>query len=174
MKHYHIVTCPFCNCDDLVKNGHSENKTQRWLCNGCKKSFQLEYTYNAYNPGVKEKIVELTLNSSGVRDISRTLKINKNTVMSEFKKKEPAKVNPYLLDLEEINKLNKLDIVFHYTAEMDEFWSFVENKSNQRWTWYAMEKHTGIIISWHNGKRTDEDFKIWFIKLIYAQALNGF
>jgi len=95
-------------------------------------------------------------------------------MMSEFKKKEPAKVNPYLLDLEEINKLNKLDIVFHYTAEMDEFWSFVENKSNQRWTWYAMEKHTGIIISWHNGKRTDEDFKIWFIKLIYAQALNGF
>jgi len=50
--------------------------------------------------------------------------------------------------------------VFHYTAEMDEFWSFVENKSNQRWTWYAMEKQSGIIISWHNGKRTDESFKI--------------
>jgi insertion element IS1 protein InsB len=43
---------------------------------------------------------------------------------------------------------------------MDEFWSFVENKSNQRWTWYAMEKQSGIIISWHNGKRTDESFKI--------------
>jgi transposase-like protein len=91
MKHYHIITCPFCNCDDLVKNGHSENNTQRWVCKGCGKSFQLEYTYNAYNPGVKEKIVELTLNSSGVRDISRTLKINRNTVMSELKKKNPQK-----------------------------------------------------------------------------------
>jgi len=91
MKHYHIIVCPFCNCDDLVKNGHSENNTQRWLCNGCQKSFQLEYTYNAYNPGIKEQIVELTLNSSGVRDISRTLKINKNTVISELKKRKVKK-----------------------------------------------------------------------------------
>lgn len=45
-------------------------------------------------------------------------------------------------------------------AEADEFWSFVEKKENQRWTWYAMDKKTGIILSWHNGKRTDDDFKI--------------
>jgi insertion element IS1 protein InsB len=43
---------------------------------------------------------------------------------------------------------------------MDEFWSFVQTKDNQRWTWYALEKQTGIIISWHNGKRTKEDLKI--------------
>src|SRR5258706_5394471 len=43
---------------------------------------------------------------------------------------------------------------------MDEFWSFVQNKKNQRWTWYAMEKKTGIIISWHNGKRTSQDLEI--------------
>ena len=91
MKHYHIIVCPHCECDDLVKNGLSENNTQRWLCNSCKKSFQLEYTYNAYNPGVKEKIIELTLNSSGIRDISRTLKINKNTVIAELKKKNHKK-----------------------------------------------------------------------------------
>ena len=86
MQHYHVVTCIFCNSDDLVKNGHSENSTQRWLCNKCKKSFQLEYTYNAWKPGIKEQIKELTLNSSGVRDISRTLHINKNTVIAELKK----------------------------------------------------------------------------------------
>ena len=87
MKHYHIIVCPHCSCDDLVKNSHSENNTQRWFCSGCNKSFQLEYAYNAYNPGVKEKIIELTMNSSGIRDISRTLKINKNTVISELKKR---------------------------------------------------------------------------------------
>jgi len=59
--------------------------------------------------------------------------------------------------LEEIKRLENLEIEINYTAEMDEFWSFVENKSNQRWTWYAMEKHSGIIVAWHNGKRTDED-----------------
>lgn len=43
---------------------------------------------------------------------------------------------------------------------MDEFWSFVGNKSNQRWTWYAIERKSGCILAWHNGKRTDKDFLI--------------
>ena len=59
----------------------------------------------------------------------------------------------------EAKKLERLDVIINYTAEMDEFWSFVETKSNQRWTWYAMDKNSGIIIAWHNGKRTDNDFK---------------
>ena len=60
----------------------------------------------------------------------------------------------------EARQLDHLEITVGYASEMDEFWSFVKKKENQRWTWYAMEKQTGIIISWHNGKRTDEDLKI--------------
>jgi len=86
MKHYHVVTCPHCGSDDLVKNGHRKDRTQRWHCNNCKKYFQFEFRYNARKPGVKEQIIELTMNSSGVRDISRTLKINKNTVIAVLKK----------------------------------------------------------------------------------------
>lgn len=40
-------------------------------------------------------------------------------------------------------------------AEADEFWSFVGKKSNQRWTWYALERGSGLILAHHNGKRTD-------------------
>ena len=43
---------------------------------------------------------------------------------------------------------------------MDEFWSFVQNKSNQRWTWYAIERKSGCILAWHNGRRTDKDFLV--------------
>jgi insertion element IS1 protein InsB len=59
----------------------------------------------------------------------------------------------------EAQKLSKLDVAIVYTAEADEFWSFVGNKHNQRWTWLAMEKTSGVIIAWHNGKRTDEDLQ---------------
>jgi transposase len=86
MKHYHLITCTFCGSEDLVKNGHSENGMQRWRCKTCKKSFQLAYRYKAWEPGVKDQIVELTMNSSGVRDISRILQIDKNTVIAELKK----------------------------------------------------------------------------------------
>ena len=102
MKHYLLLKCIHCDSDDLVKNGHSENETQRWRCKKCKRSFQLEYNYNAWRPGIKEQIFELTMNSSGVRDISRTLKINKNTVIKALKK--TPSINPYLMDMAVANK----------------------------------------------------------------------
>jgi len=59
--------------------------------------------------------------------------------------------------MQEAQRYSMLDVTIAYTAEADEFWSFVGNKHNQRWTWYVMEKQSGIIIAWLNGKRTDED-----------------
>jgi insertion element IS1 protein InsB len=58
----------------------------------------------------------------------------------------------------EHHQLKRLEVEIYYTAEMDEFWSFVCKKSNQRWTWYAIDKTSGIILAWHNGGRTDADF----------------
>jgi transposase len=87
MLHQVNVKCIHCGGEDLVKNGHRPNGDQRWRCNRCRKNFQTHYRYNAYKPGIKEQIVELTLNSSGVRDISRTLKVSKDTVCSVLKKK---------------------------------------------------------------------------------------
>jgi transposase-like protein len=66
MQHIQTISCPYGSSIDLVKNGHSENGSQRWRCNTCPKSFQLDYRYNARKQGVKEQIVELALNSSGV------------------------------------------------------------------------------------------------------------
>jgi insertion element IS1 protein InsB len=40
-------------------------------------------------------------------------------------------------------------------VEADEFWSSVGDKSNQRWTWYALERTSGTILAHHNDKRTD-------------------
>ncbi|NJL12383.1 MAG: IS1 family transposase [Microscillaceae bacterium] len=63
---------------------------QRYRCKGCGKSFQADYSYNAWKAGIKEQIDTQTLNSSGVRDISRNLKIAKGTVIRHLKKKKSA------------------------------------------------------------------------------------
>ena len=67
-------------------------------------------------------------------------------------------MNPYFLTNPENDALEKLEVEIRFSAEMDEFWSFVQNKGNQRWTWYAIERNSGIILAWHNGKRRDDDF----------------
>ena len=86
MKHFQLKTCPHCANDDLVKNG-KRGGVQRWYCKKCKKFFQYKYKYNAYNKGVKDQIINLTMNSSGIRDVSRILQISKTTVLSVLKKK---------------------------------------------------------------------------------------
>ena len=59
----------------------------------------------------------------------------------------------------EAQQLSKLDIRFYYTTEWDEFWSFVGDKASQRWTWYAIEQKTGVIVAWENGRRKDVVFR---------------
>ena len=42
---------------------------------------------------------------------------------------------------------------------MDEQWSYVGNKSNQRWLWYAIDHATNTVLAYVFGKRKDEVFK---------------
>jgi insertion element IS1 protein InsB len=44
-------------------------------------------------------------------------------------------------------------------AEIDEQWSFVQKKSNQRWIWYAVDHRTNTILAYVFGRRKDEVFK---------------
>jgi len=81
-------------------------------------------------------------------------------------------VNPYFLANPENKAFEQLEVEIRFSAEMDEFWSFVQNKGNQRWTWYAIERRSGIILAWHNGKRRDEDFLVlWNILLQFPIKL---
>jgi len=42
---------------------------------------------------------------------------------------------------------------------LDEQWSFVGKKSNQRWLWYAVDHTTNIVLAYVFGKRKDIVFK---------------
>ena len=94
MIHQQEIRCPHCEWNDLRKNGKCTNGAQRYYCKSCKKQFRSGYCYHAYKKGIKEKIIEMTLNGSGVRDIGRVLSISKDTVCAVLKKN--AKNEPLL------------------------------------------------------------------------------
>jgi transposase len=82
------VSCRYCgNPDQVRRKGLTTNGHQRYKCEACKRSFQLAYTHRAHEPGIKEQVIEMALNGSGIRDTARVLTINMNTVMSTLKKK---------------------------------------------------------------------------------------
>jgi len=47
-----------------------------------------EYCYKACEVGIKEKIIDMATNASGIRGTARVLGIDKNTVISQLKKRK--------------------------------------------------------------------------------------
>ena len=83
---HHRSTLPFFGQTKPVrKHGTGSTGYQRFRCLDCKRTFQLDYAYEAWKPGVKEKIVDMAMNSSGLRDTGRVLKAGYNTVLRTLK-----------------------------------------------------------------------------------------
>jgi len=102
----------------------------------------LEYCYKVCEFGIKEQVVEMAINSSGTRDTARVLKINKNAVTRTLKNKENSlvQVNPIFQTFNQGKPLEvRLEQIYCEETEVDEQWSFVGNKSNQRWLWHAVD-----------------------------------
>jgi insertion element IS1 protein InsB len=162
MPTFIAVRCPHCHSDQIVKRGKTARGTQRYLCQNTlciKGSFLLDYCNRGCLPEVKDLIIDMSLNASGVRDTARSLHISTNTVLRELKKKELLleSVNTALLNTLNPDEVT-VDIERAGEAEMDEMWSFVGRKSNPRWLWHAIDHRTGAVLAYVFGRRQDEVF----------------
>ena len=80
------VCCPQCQSEEVVKYGTTTNGKPRFRCQptaGCGRTFIRAYAYQGRVPGVKQQIIEMTLNGSGVRDIAHVLQLSPMTVIGE-------------------------------------------------------------------------------------------
>lgn len=83
------VQCCHCQSTDVKKHGTSSNGKRRYRClnSECRHStFSLDLDYPGRKREIKQQIVDMTLNGSGVRDISRVLHVSTATVLKELKK----------------------------------------------------------------------------------------
>jgi hypothetical protein len=65
------VRCPHCQSNQIVKRGKTARGTQRYLCQNilcAKGSFLLDYCNRGCLPEVKQQIIDMSLNASGIRD----------------------------------------------------------------------------------------------------------
>jgi transposase-like protein len=84
------VLCPYCQSHQVVKRGKTDTEKQRYRCQNpeCShQSFLLDPAYRGRLPAIKQQVIEMSLNGSGVRDTARVLKISTATVIHELKKK---------------------------------------------------------------------------------------
>ena len=154
------VACPFCASTNVVKRGKTSNGKQRYECRNeaCDHStFILDYSYLGCLPDIKERILDMAVNANGIRDTAPVLNIAIATVLSTLRLLENnlESINIRVLENPDCYSLKVLIV----KVELDEMWSFVGNKKNQRWLWHAIDHKTGKILAYVFGRRKDEVFK---------------
>jgi transposase-like protein len=73
---FELIHCPTCDGGDVVKHGKTSDGKQRFRCQNplCESvTFLRTYTYQGLLPEVKRRIIDMSLNGSGIRDIARVL-----------------------------------------------------------------------------------------------------
>ena len=84
------IACPSCHETDVVKHGQTSDGKQRFYCQNAfctRQTFLQEYVYQGRLPNVKQQIVDMTMNGSGIRDIARVLHVSPTTVIETLKKR---------------------------------------------------------------------------------------
>jgi insertion element IS1 protein InsB len=153
---YEEVACPRCSSLNIKKSGITEQQKQRYRCKDCERQFITDYTYQAYKPEVRSLVLPMTMNGSGIRDISRVLSISTNTVLKLLRQAAAKVAEPAVP-----KRIASL--------ELDEFWSFVEKKKQQRWTWLAFDRQRKRVTAYQNGRRTDHHCAALLKKLAGAR-----
>ena len=155
------VKCPFCGKTDVRKSGKSGSGKQRYLCDNTDcphKTFSESYTYNAYNPEIRDQIFFEAVNGNGIRATARILGISNNTVIETLRSVES---NVWHVNHNYIKKHKDegitVEIIPVDEVEMDEMWSFVSDKSQQYWLWWAIDHKTGEPLAFHFGTRKHEN-----------------
>ena len=141
-----LIICPTCFSKNVNLYGKTKLNKQRYRCKNCHRAFILDYSYNGHKKQVLEYIVPMTLNGSGIRDISRVLNISVNTVLNVIRNRATF-LPPSASVLPPGTVQN---------VEIDELWSYVARKSNQRWLWYAYERDQKKILAFVIDRRTDD------------------
>jgi insertion element IS1 protein InsB len=97
----------------------------------------------------------MAINGSGVRDTVRVLKVGINTGVIRILKN---------LALKTINhSIGTTEVVI--APEIDEQWSYVQNKAKQRWLWYALDMISLKVVAYTFGTRCDKTLELLLKKL---------
>ena len=139
-----VHRCPHCNSADICRNGHDYKGAQKYYCHICK-SYGTLNAKKGYREKEKELILRAYQERASMRGVERIFGTARQTLarwIQEKAAKLPA-LETTLLAAEPDDLL-----------ELDELWSFVRTKRNQRWLWIALCRRTRQVVAYFSGDRS--------------------
>ena len=138
MKDYRY-SCRTCS-NRCIQYGKSKNK-QRWKCTSCGTTQFRVYKRCTITPDRETIIRRLNSENVGVRGMARLMGLS------------PTHIVRCILQLAALVK--KPDYYeYGQEYELDELWSYSENKKNPQWVVWAINRRTRVVIDFVVGPRT--------------------
>lgn len=143
MKPY--LLCPTCGSDDIMKNGTTRRGKQNYKCRDCGRQFVENPQWKPKDKNTYALIDRLLLERIPLAGIARVLQLSESW-LQQYVNAGYAEVPQHA---EVVAKPTSRLVV-----QMDELWSFVDEKGNKQWVWLAMDRATREIIGCHVGDRS--------------------
>ena len=145
--------CTKCNSNNIVLNGLTSGKRQKFRCDDCG-CYRTLHTTQFYTKERRDEILHSYHERSSLRGTRRVYRVAISTVLRWLKKKELVPLSSTL------SPARSDDII-----EYDELWSFVHDKKNKQWLWLAILRRTRQVVAYHIGKRDNVSFEALYSRV---------
>ena len=151
-----MPSCPTCHSESVVKNGQTRHCKQNYKCRDCGRQFVEDPQWRRVSERIHPMLTiieRLLLEKIPLAGIARALEVSERWLQSYVNQK-------YQDILQEVNIQPKPKR--RLTLQMDELWSFVDNKGNKQWVWLALDIETREIVGCFIGDRSSVSAeKLW-------------
>ena len=161
------LICPTCGSDDIIKNGLTRRAKQNHKCRDCGRQFVEDPQWKPVDRSIDRSTFDLVdlllLERIPLAGIARVLLLSESSLqqyVNQLYEQVPQQVD---VIPKERGKL---------TVQMDELWSFVDNKKNKQWVWLAIDAETREIMGCYVGDRSRQSAQALWDSLpgIYRQC----
>ena len=157
------MTCPTCGSHDINKNGLNRRAKQSYKCKDCGRQFVEDPQWKPKDKNTLSLVDLLLLEKIPLAGISRATGVS-DSWLQDY-------VNACYQQVAKVAKVTH-KAKGKLTVQMDELWSFVDDKGNKQWVWLAIDATTREVLGCHIGDRSRESARaLWqSIPAVYRQC----
>ena len=141
------MTCPTCGSHEISKNGTTRCGKQNYKCRDCNHQFVEDPQWKPKDKDTLALVNLLLLEKIPLAGIARATGVSDSWLQDYVNACYEAVPQTAAVIPKAKGKLK---------VQMDELWSFVDNKGNKQWVWLAMDVNTREIIGCYIGDRSRE------------------
>jgi len=153
--------CPNCLGTKIERNGNTHYGKQNYKCKSCSRQFVEGGSSHFISASTRESIRRSLCERVSLRGICRIFKVSMSWLLGfavQVWQETPDDLAASLERLEGKGAASLECIGF----EIDECWSFVQNKEDKAWVWVVYDFAGKQVIAFEVGKRDQETFeKLW-------------